>query len=62
MRSLKSTGGLTHGSGMTEKQRAIWTMSVPITAEYNNAMQELTGLYYTTSEQHKESSKSRIEL
>ena len=39
MRSLKSTGGLTHGSGMTEEQRAIWTMSVPITTEYNNAMQ-----------------------
>ena len=26
MRSLKSTGGLTHGSGMTEHQRACWTM------------------------------------
>ena len=26
MRSLKSTGGLTHGSGMTERQRACWTM------------------------------------
>ena len=39
MRSLKSTGGLTHGSGMTEEQRAIWTISVTITTEYNNAMQ-----------------------
>ena len=26
MRSLKSTGGLTHGSGMTEHQNACWTM------------------------------------
>ena len=26
MRSLKSTGGLTHGSGMTEHQKACWTM------------------------------------
>ena len=25
MRSLKSTGGLTHGSGMTEHQKACWT-------------------------------------
>ena len=28
MRSLKSTGGLTRGSG-------IWTMSAPISSEYN---------------------------
>ena len=26
MQSLKSTGGLTHGSGMTEHQKACWTM------------------------------------
>ena len=26
MRSLKSTDGLTRGSGMTEHQRARWTM------------------------------------
>ena len=26
MRSLKSTGRLTHGSGMTEHQKACWTM------------------------------------
>ena len=27
MRSLKTTGGMTHGSGMTDNQRALWTMS-----------------------------------
>ena len=53
MKSLKSAGGLTHGSGMTEEQRSQWTMSVPITAEYNNAMQEFNNLAYTTSDQHK---------
>ena len=60
MRSLKGTGGLTHGSGMTEEQRSLWTMSVPITSEYNNAMQDFNNLSYTTSEQHKESMQSRI--
>ena len=50
MRSLKSTGDLTHGSGMNEEQRSLWTMSMPITSEYNNAMQEFTNLSYTTSE------------
>ncbi len=60
MRSLKSTGGLTRGSGMNEEQRALWTMSLPITSEYNNAMQEFNNLSYTTSEQHKELTEARI--
>ncbi|CAL8248479.1 unnamed protein product [Merluccius merluccius] len=53
IRSLKSSGGWTHGSGMTEDMQALWTMSTtPITSEYNNAMQEFNDLTYTTSEQH----------
>ena len=40
MRSLKTSGGLTHGSGMNEEQRSLWTMSMPITAAYNMAMQD----------------------
>ena len=60
MRSLKSSGGLTHGSGMTEEMRALWTMSTPITSEYNNAMQEFNELTYTTSEQHRESTEARM--
>ena len=52
MRSLKSSGGLTHGSGITEEMRALWTMSTPIASEYNNAMQEFNDLTYTTTEQH----------
>jgi len=32
MRSLKSTGGLTQGSGMTED---LWTLSAPVTSEYD---------------------------
>nr|XP_055038535.1 uncharacterized protein LOC129426304 [Misgurnus anguillicaudatus] len=60
MRSLKSSGGLTHGSEMTEEMRALWTMSTPITSEYNNPMQEFNDLTYTTSEQHRESSEARM--
>jgi len=36
MKSLKGTGGLTHGGGMSEQQTAVWTMSSPISAEYNS--------------------------
>ena len=60
MRSLKTTGGMTRGSGMSEKQRALWTMSRPITSEYNNAMQEFTNLSYKTSEQHKDLTEARM--
>lgn len=60
MRSLKTAGGLTHGSGMTEEQRTLWTLSRPVTSAYNEAMQEFMNRTYSTSEQHKESTKSRI--
>ena len=55
MRSLKSIGGLTHGSGMTEDMRNLWTLSAPVTSKYNSAMQDFTDLTYTASPQHKDS-------
>jgi hypothetical protein len=60
MRSLKSTGGLTRGNGMSEEQRAVWTMSAPITSKYNIAMQDFVDRCYTTSDQHKEATEARI--
>lgn len=60
MRSLKAQGGLTRGSGMSEHERAVWTMSSTVTSSYNLAMQELTTNSYTTSEQHKDLSNSRV--
>ncbi len=38
MRSLKTSGGLTRGTGMSETQRLVWLLSMPIRAEINNAM------------------------
>ena len=61
MRSLKTSGGLTRGTGMTEEQRSLWTMSTPITSQYNHAMQEFNELSYTTSEQHKEATQARVQ-
>ena len=60
MRSLKSTGGLTRGSGLTEDMRNLRTLSAPATSEYNIAMQNFTNLTYTTREQHKDSTEARI--
>ena len=46
---------------MTEEQRSLWTMSTPITSQYNQAMQEFNELSYTTSEQHKEATQPRVQ-
>ena len=43
MRSIKTTGGLTRGRGMTESQRATWLLSMPACADVNGAMQQFTG-------------------
>lgn len=59
MRSIKTTGGLTRGRGMTESQRALWILSMPDCAEMNNAMQTFTGSNFYSSEQHKEDGISR---
>ena len=53
MRSLKTSGGLTRGRGMTENQHLLWLLSRPACAEVNQAMQELTGVNYNTGEQNK---------
>jgi hypothetical protein len=60
MRSLKTSGGLTRGSGMTEEVRTIWTLSSCVSSAYNLAMQEFTELSFTSSEQHKDSTTPRI--
>ena len=60
MRSMKTSGGLTRGRGMTEQQRLVWVLSMPVCAEVNKAMQELIGVNYDTSEQNKDMSKASV--
>ena len=59
MRSMKTSGGLTRGRGMTETQRLVWLMAHPVCAEVNNAMQQRTGVQHNTSEQHKDLTTAR---
>ena len=61
MRSMKTSGGLTRGRGMTEQQRLIWLLSMPACAEVNKSMLELTGVSYSTGEQNKDMTKTRQE-
>ena len=62
MRSLKTTGSLTRGSGMTESRRLVRLLSTPACAHVNCAMQELTEVSYTTSDHHNDVSKARQEM
>ena len=59
MRSMMTSGGLTRGRGMTEQQRLIWLLSMPVCAEINRAMLDLTGVSYSTGEETKDISESR---
>ena len=61
MRCLKTSGGLTRGRGMSEIQRLVWLLSRPACTEVNVALQEFTGVQFSTSEQHKDMSKTRQE-
>lgn len=62
MKSMKMSGGLTRGWGMTEQQRLIWLLSMQVCAEMNSAMLGLTVVSYNTGEQNKEISESRKNL
>ena len=46
--------GLTRGSGIDEKQRAVWSLCAPVAAEYSMALQDLTNKSFTTSSQYQE--------
>ena len=59
MRSLKTSGGLTRGRRLTEQQRLIWLLSMPVCAETNHIMQELTEVQFNSGEQNKDMSKAR---
>ena len=54
MRSTK-----TGGKGMTENQRLVWVLSMPVCVSINETMQKFIGVSYETSDQHKDVSAAR---
>lgn len=46
---------------MSESQRLIWLLSMPARADVISAMQNVTGVMYHTSDQHKDTTKARQE-
>ena len=61
MRSVKTTGGLTRGRGLTDTKRLVWLLSMPACVEVNWALQDLTAVTYNTSDQHKVATRARQE-
>ena len=54
IRNIKTHGGLTRGKGMTENQRFVWVLSMPVCTSINETMQTFSGVSYETSDQHKD--------
>ena len=50
MRSIKTHGGLTRGKGMTENQRLVCVLSIPVCASINETMPKFSGVSYQTSD------------
>ena len=61
MRSLKSTGGLTRGSGFTESVRTMWIYSLHASGGYHEALCSLTKNVRNTSFQHDDFGKGRLQ-
>ena len=59
MTSITTHDGLTRGKGMTENQRLVWVLSMPVCASINETMQQFSGVSYETSGQHKDVSAAR---
>ena len=59
MRTAKTPGGLTMGTGFGEEQRTVWCKAMPLCTAFNQAMQDVADLVYTTSDQHREAGAAR---
>jgi len=59
MRSIKGRGGLTHGSGVTENVRLVWTETLYQCAAVHSAMQSLTKMETDRVSDHVDISKAR---
>lgn len=59
MRTMKTAGGLTHGRGMTENVVARWVSAMPTSAQVVDAVENFSGAFSRTSEQHVELRESR---
>lgn len=60
MRSMKTTGGLTHGRGLSESTLSKWVSSIPATLPFSEQLEMFCGVKSEFSEQHVELRDSRL--
>ena len=60
MRTMKTSGGLTHGRGITDSVLSRWILGMPASCEMCTKVEEFCGLRGSYSEQHIELRPSRI--
>ena len=61
MRSVKSTGGLTRGTGFGVEQRNVYLFSKPACAEISSKIQDFIGVKFVSSDQHRSAGYSRVQ-
>ena len=54
MRFLKTSGGMTQGSGITDSSLMKWVHALQHTIPICDALEKFTGTHATTSDQHKD--------
>ena len=54
MMMLKITGGMIHGPGITESTLIKWVHALSGCVPFCDALEQLTSVHTTTSEQHKD--------
>ena len=54
MRMLKTSGGMTHGRGITDSTLTKWVHALPLCVLLCDFLEKFTGIHTTTSEQHRD--------
>ncbi len=60
MRSLKSSGGLSHGRGISDSTLSKWVLTMPILTIVSQQVEDLCGVLFTTCEQQVDARDARI--
>ena len=58
-RTIKATGGLTHGRGMSNATISTWVNAMAICSTVSSAVEIFAGVTSTSSEQHIDLQQSR---
>lgn len=60
MRCMKTSGGLTHGRGISDSTLAKWILTMPVLIDVTESLQKFCNINFATSEQHVDSRSSRL--